>query len=293
MGRSAEELLNSSYYGGITARTTNTETEGHIIISNDRYITVPDELKRIAVQYDHDVETVTFDCPRFWDEHDLSLMKIYINYICAGRTHGSYIADNIVVDELDENVIHFNWTISRNVTTLKGKLSFLVCAKSVAEEGDEDLHWNSELNQDMYVSEGLEVMESILSAYPDVVTQLLVRMDEVEAITTPEAMLEYVHQAFEVYPDYVKQYVYDYMVENGHLSEEVVGGYLDNYMEDHPLLFVIGPEKPGVKCIWFNTSGSGDTGDNTFVKVNADDVNDQMYADVEGTVVNDYNFEIE
>lgn len=293
MGRSAEELLNSSYYGGITTRTTNTETEGHIIIGNDRYITVPDELKRIAVQYDHDIETVTFDCPRFWDEHDLSMMKIYINYICAGRTHGSYIADNIVVDELDENIIHFNWTISRNVTTLKGKLSFLVCAKSVDEEGNEKNHWNSELNQDMYVSEGLEVMESILSAYPDVVTQLLVRMDEVEAITTPEAMLEYVHQAFEVYPDYVKQYVYDYMIENGHLTEEAVSGYVANYLNDHPLLLVIGPEKPGVKCVWFNTSRSSEPTENTVVKINADEQDDRVYAEVNGTAVTEYDFIIE
>ena len=56
-------------------------SEEHIIIGRDRYITVPEGLKRIAVQYDHNVETVTFDCPRYWDEHDLSTMNIYINYI--------------------------------------------------------------------------------------------------------------------------------------------------------------------------------------------------------------------
>lgn len=293
MGKTAEELLNSSYYGGITARTTNPETEGHIIIGDDRYITVPEELKRIAVQFDHDIETVTFDCPRFWDDHDLSKMKIYINYMCAGRTQGSYIADNIVVNEFDENIIHFNWTISRNVSTLKGKLSFLVCAKSVDEDGNEKNHWNSELNQDMYVSEGLEVIESILEAYPDVITQLLVRMDEVEALTTPEAMLEYVHQAFGTYPETIKQYIYEYMLENGHLSEEVVSGYVSNYLDKHPLLLVIGPEKPGVKCIWFNTSGSGDTGENTVVKINADEQDDRVYADVNGTIVTEYDFIIE
>ena len=293
MDNAAENLLNSAYEWGDTAYTVNQEMEEHIVIGMNRYITVPEELKRIAVQYDNDIETVTFDCPRFWDEHDLSKMKIYINYICAGRTRGSYIADNIMVDETDNTIFHFTWTISKNVTTLKGTISFLVCAKSVDEDGNEKNHWNSELNQDMYVSEGLETMETILSAYPDVITQLLVRMDEVEALTTPEAMLEYVHQAFDVYPDYVKQYVYDYMIENGHLTEEAVGGYVNNYLDEHPLLLVIGPEKPGVKCVWFNTNRSAEPAENTVVKINADEQDDRVYADVNGTAITEYDFNIE
>lgn len=36
--------------------TTN-KTEPHIVVGSDRMITVPDELKNIAVQYDHNVET--------------------------------------------------------------------------------------------------------------------------------------------------------------------------------------------------------------------------------------------
>ena len=38
--------------------------EQHIIINSDRSITVPTELKNIAVQNDHNIETVMFDCPR-------------------------------------------------------------------------------------------------------------------------------------------------------------------------------------------------------------------------------------
>ena len=57
----AEELLNSLSAGD----TTETAIEGHIVIGNDRFITVPEEPKRIGVQYDHNIETVTFDCPRY------------------------------------------------------------------------------------------------------------------------------------------------------------------------------------------------------------------------------------
>ena len=175
----AEELLNSLSAGD----TTETATEGHIVIGNDRFITVPEELKRIGVQYDHNIETVTFDCPRYWDGLDMSQMVVYINYMLPDRTKGSYIADNVTADDTDDTIMHFDWTISRNVTQVKGAIFFLVCIKKTDENGDEVNHWNSELCKDIYISEGLECGEPIAEAYPDIITSLLERMDAVENIT--------------------------------------------------------------------------------------------------------------
>ena len=76
----AENLLNNLSSYEIDMYSTDVLTEEHIVIGSDRSITVPESLKRIAVQFDNDVETVTFDCPRYWDNLDLSTMKIYINY---------------------------------------------------------------------------------------------------------------------------------------------------------------------------------------------------------------------
>lgn len=184
----AEALLNNLASEETTVYTRNSETEGHIVIGNDRFITVPDSLKRIAVQYDHNIETVTFDCPRYWDNHDMSQMKVYINYILPNNKVGSYLAQNVTPLG---NTMTFTWTISDNVTQVKGDISFLVCAKRTDDEGNETLHWNSELNSDCYISEGLAVNNSIVSKYPDIITQLLTRMDEVEAIATIEAMQSY------------------------------------------------------------------------------------------------------
>lgn len=187
----ADELLDSLTEDGIATYSADAETEPHIVIDSDRNITVPDELKRIAVRFDHNVETVTFDCPRYWDGHDLSQMKIYINYACPHGSLGTYIADNVVVDEADETIMHFDWTVSENVTIVNGKLSFLVCAKSTDDDGNVERHWNSELNDDMYISEGLECTDSIEEKYPDLYTQLLERMDEFESnITKMEAEAE-------------------------------------------------------------------------------------------------------
>ena len=154
--------------------------EPRIVVDSDRYITVPDELRRIAVQYDHNIETVAFDCPRYWDGIDMSLMRIYINYQRPDKVIGDYLCDNVTVDESDPSIMHFDWTISRNVTMAHGRLKFLVCVKRVDDEGNESNHWNSELCEDLVISEGLESDGVIVETYPDVITQLLDRMESIE-----------------------------------------------------------------------------------------------------------------
>ena len=182
----ADELLNSLSEDGVMALTVDSSTEPHIIIDSNRKISVPDELKRIAVQYDHNVETVTFDCPRYWDEHDMSQMRIYINYKCPSGSLGCYIVDSVIIDETDDTIMHFDWTVSRNATLKDGSLSFLVCIrKTDADTGEEVNHWNSELNTEMYISKGLECNEITEEFYPDIITQLLLRMDSVEAVFAP------------------------------------------------------------------------------------------------------------
>lgn len=173
----ANELLDGLTNEEISAYTASQATEEHIIIDQNRFITVPESLKRIAVQFDHDVETVTFDCPRYWDDIDMSTMHVYINYMLKDGTLGSYLADNVRVDSSDSSMMHFDWTISRNITYLKGEISFLICIKKSDTNGVEQNHWNSELNRDMYVSEGLECDEAIPSEHIDLIEQLLVRFE--------------------------------------------------------------------------------------------------------------------
>ena len=167
----ADELLNTLSTGAPSLKLANPETEPHIVVGDDRFISVPSELQRIAVQYDHDVETVTFDCPRYWDDLDMSDLSIYINYMRKDRVVGVYKATDISVDTANDRIMHFNWKISRNVTEVVGQLKFLICIKKGDADGNEVNHWNSELNTDMYISEGLEVGEGFFDSYPDIITQ--------------------------------------------------------------------------------------------------------------------------
>lgn len=160
---------------------TAAEPEPHIVIAADRSVLVPDDLKEIAAQFDHNIETVTFDCPRYWDGHDFSRMHVFVNYRCADGKIDSYPCNPPTVDATDETIIHFDWTLSRNVTCAKGVISFLVCVKSSDENGVLQNQWSSRLNQEMEVLEGIECnTEEIIPDEPDVIERIFNRLDELE-----------------------------------------------------------------------------------------------------------------
>jgi hypothetical protein len=174
----ANELLDNLTDEQIATYAAGSETEEHIVIGTDRFITVPDSLKRIAVQYDHNVETVTFDCPRYWDGLDMSTMDIRIPYEKENGETGRYDVTSVTVDETNTDIMHFDWVIDRDVTSVNGKISFSVCITRTDEEGTEINHWNTEINSQMYVSEGLEASTVITEQYPDVIAQILSMIDE-------------------------------------------------------------------------------------------------------------------
>lgn len=150
----AENLLNSldetdyqdSRLSGIVPE------EEHIIIGQDRTITVPNNLKTIAVKGDKDIETVTFDCVRYWDGHDLSTFAIYINYILpTAEEETTYIPKEITKFE---DTFSFDWTIGREITSIEGSLKFWVVAKLTDDEGNLIKQWSSLQNSDCTIAPG-------------------------------------------------------------------------------------------------------------------------------------------
>lgn len=177
----ALDILNNLSDEEVVAYSADPETEEHIVVGRNRFITVPESLKRIAVQKDHNVETVTFDCPRYWDEYDISTMDICINYRRSDGEDGSYHAKNVAVDGADDSIIHFTWTIEQHVTMVAGALSILICAKQYNTDGTEEVHWNSEINEDMYISKGMSCGDMIDTQYPDAYGMIISRLTALES----------------------------------------------------------------------------------------------------------------
>lgn len=223
----------------------------HVIINRDRTVVVPESLKKIGIQFDHNVNTITFDCPRYPDEDssiDMSQMPIFINYMLPDKTPGSSLALNVTVDETDNTLMHFDWKITNAITPVNGVLSTLICVKQSDTEGNELYHWNTDLFQKFTVGNGMECNGQVAEMNPDVITQLLARMGEVDTRTSAEAMSGYVNEYMTENPpqptdEQVGSGVNAYMTSNGQThvnaymteNQELVQNSVDDYLGRNPL----------------------------------------------------------
>lgn len=177
----AEDLLNSLSEDDIALYSDDPVVEPHIVVNTDKTVTVPEALRHIAVEDEHNVKTVTFDCPRYWDGRDLYAMIMRIVYQRPDGHREPCPVENLRIDETDANTIHFDWTISNNVTPVKGKISFTVCAKRSDVDGNLENEWHTRLNQDLVVDEGLDCSNTeIKEQNPDIIEAMLVRLDRLE-----------------------------------------------------------------------------------------------------------------
>lgn len=222
----AEELLNS--LSG-TATTADTSSDS-VIIDSERFLTVPENLKKLGVSPDHGVNTIHFIGPRYSENgSDLSTMSIYVNFMRADGYVDACPCTNVIVDSEDETLLHYDWEISRNVTEVHGNVTVLVCAKEVDAAGIEQDHWNTEMCTDFYVSEGFEVQDIVISQYPDLVEYMLLRVATVENKTTKAYILNCVEQYLNEDPSVIIEHIEKIIAEQP--IDEFVKEYLDNYVD--------------------------------------------------------------
>lgn len=174
----AEELLRGLNDSDLAREVSDEE---HVVVGADGYLIVPSSLKKLGVQNDHNMNTVRFDCLRYWDGRDLMQTRMFINYMRSDGKVGMYMVEDMVVDEADNNIIHFSWSVSDNATAAAGTVTVILCAKKSNSSGYMINHWHSELNTDFYVSTGLGKADEILSTQPDVIGTILARQETIES----------------------------------------------------------------------------------------------------------------
>ena len=129
----------------------------------------------LGVETDNDAERVEFQCPKIvGDNLDLSQYHIYIHYQNAKGEKGKYLCEDI--EDGGENIT-FSWLLSQKVTLYKGQTKFLVCAKKTQED---TIVWNTTLASGN-VLEGLDVDEDIVQQNDDVIEQILLKLEQIEA----------------------------------------------------------------------------------------------------------------
>lgn len=129
----------------------------------------------LGVETDNDAERVKFQCPKIvGDNLDLSQYHIYIHYQNAKGEKGKYLCEDI--EDGGENIT-FSWLLSQKAVLYKGQTKFLVCAKKTQED---TIVWNTTLANGN-VLEGLDVDEDIVQQNDDVIEQILLKLEQIEA----------------------------------------------------------------------------------------------------------------
>lgn len=139
-----------------------------LIISNDlRTITIPSSVSNLGVEYDDDVLRLEFKMPRYVCDTDLSEFPIRINYINSkGESDAYTVSDAKVYSQY----ITFTWLVGPTATRYKGSTKFNVCLKTLNADGYVDREFNTTIAT-LPVLEGLEVDESVVAAYSDIIEQ--------------------------------------------------------------------------------------------------------------------------
>lgn len=147
-----------------------------LINPETRTITVPETEKIFGVSHDGNTERKHFRCPKVvGDNIDLSTMHLYINYQNANGDKYPYLVEDV---QTDGDYITFSWLIGPDVVAYKGQIKYIVCAK----KGDGTIpEWNTTPAEGT-VLEGLEATDEVVDRNPDIIEQILTRLDNVTEI---------------------------------------------------------------------------------------------------------------
>ena len=153
------------------------ESEEVLVIDNDlRTITIPSSLQTVGVESDEDVRRLNFQMPKQYGEVDLSEFNICINFMNANNQGDVYAVTDKAVS--GDNIT-FSWLVGRNALAYRGNIRFVVCLKKVDAEGVVQQEFNTTVAT-LSVLEGLETTEAVVAENPDVIEQILARLDELE-----------------------------------------------------------------------------------------------------------------
>lgn len=159
----AEELLAGASTGDDTT----------LVIDNYlRTIKIPKTITNLGVEHDDEVLTLNFKMPRYLDTTDLSVFSIRINYINANGDSDVYtVNDNNKT--ITDDYIKFSWLVGPTATAYKGSTKFNVCMKTMKTVDDKQViakEYNTTITG-LPVLEGLEVDDSIITQYSDILEQ--------------------------------------------------------------------------------------------------------------------------
>lgn len=167
-----------------------------------RTINLPASETLFGTEQETNVERKYFKCPKIvGDNIDLSKHQIYITYVTAKDNAGTFLPEEepglYYCEDMavDGDYITFSWLLSGNVLNNHGFIAFAVSAKHMDGEVLKT-RWKTKPAVGTVLLTVPDGANQIVEEYPDIITQLLDKMNAVEEVATPEAMQNYVDAYF-------------------------------------------------------------------------------------------------
>lgn len=176
------------------SEVNDTGADEVITIDNDlRKITIPASITLLGVVSDENVQTLHFQMPKIYKGLDLSEFAIRINYMNANNVGDTYAVDDSKIS--GENIV-FTWTVGRVACMYKGDTKFIVCLKKKDASGNVLKEFNTSLTS-LPVLEGLETTEAVVAENPDIIEQILTKIEKLTQISPEDiasAVSEYMKE---------------------------------------------------------------------------------------------------
>lgn len=162
------------------AQVNDTGADEVITIDNDlRTIIIPASITLLGVVSDENVQTLHFQMPKTYKGLDLSEFDVRINYMNANNVGDTYAVDDSEIS--GENIV-FTWTVGRVACMYKGNTKFIVCLKKKDASGNVLKEFNTSLTS-LPVLEGLETTEAVVAENPDIIEQILTKIEKLTQIS--------------------------------------------------------------------------------------------------------------
>ena len=154
------------------------DTGNNLVLSveTDRVINLNSSRYFLGVEGDKEVKIIRFQLDRYYCGIDLSVFKPRVNYKLSNSKE--YYGEATMAD-FDEDYIYVEWTLDPSVTSVKGRVDFLVQLTKLDEDGSILKRYNSTMAMGR-VEEGLNpedqlpesMKKDILAIAEDTLTQL-------------------------------------------------------------------------------------------------------------------------
>lgn len=152
------------------------DTDSHFIVDPVTRTIKNTSIKSTLIQYDHKSEILTFEIPRYVDDHDMSLCnRVEIHYVNSNSSTrqqnlGVYEVEDFHVSEDDENVVIWSWPIPNHATQFVGPLAFAFRFACLTEDVV-DYAWSTAPFNGIAVSAGIYNSEHFVEEYIDILQQ--------------------------------------------------------------------------------------------------------------------------